>query len=197
MISRTCRMCLQQKPLVDFHRAPNGLHGRASRCKPCAKAVSQAQYQKHKPKRQVAMAKYRVENREELLEGKRRYYRENRDRWYTPEAKERARRWNDENRERNKARERVRYATDARYQLANVEKASRRRTCMPPWVRRADVLSFYEEARRLSRQTGYRWEVDHAVPIKHDLVCGLHVPANLRVIPGFENSSKNNRFEVA
>lgn len=41
------------------------------------------------------------------------------------------------------------------------------------------------------------WHVDHIIPLKHDLVCGLHVVANLQIIPGSENLSKNNRFVVA
>lgn len=194
---KACTACGILKPLEGFHRHPRAPLGRACKCKPCAKVVAQKSYARHKEAHQVRMAKWRDENRESLLEGKKRYYQENRERWYTTEAKTRQRQWNAENRERNQARERNRYAVDVRYQLANVEKASRRRTSVPPWVKRADVAPFYAEARRLTRETGYQWQVDHFIPIKHPLVSGLHVPANLRVIPGFENASKKNRFEIA
>lgn len=39
------------------------------------------------------------------------------------------------------------------------------------------------------------WHLDHIVPLKSKLVCGLHVPENLRIIPGAENIKKKNRFD--
>lgn len=71
-----------------------------------------------------------------------------------------------------------------------------KRQSMPPWVDRAAFLPIYEEAARLTRETGIPHEVDHIVPIQHPLVCGLHVPANLRVIPRSANRAKRNTFEV-
>lgn len=67
---------------------------------------------------------------------------------------------------------------------------------MPPWVNKADLRPFYAEARRLSRATGIPHHVDHIIPLQGDQVSGLHVPQNLQVIPGSENSKKRNRYEV-
>ena len=42
--------------------------------------------------------------------------------------------------------------------------------------------------------TEIKWEVDHIVPIKSKIVCGLHTEQNLRIVPRRVNRSKNNRY---
>jgi hypothetical protein len=54
----------------------------------------------------------------------------------------------------------------------------------------------YEIAALRTEMFGFSWHVDHVAPLLGKKVSGLHVPQNLRVIPGLENMSKGNRFEV-
>ena len=58
-----------------------------------------------------------------------------------------------------------------------------------------DLQVFYEEARKLTEETGIVHNVDHIIPIKNDLVCGLNVPWNLQILTEFENKSKKNKFD--
>ena len=62
----------------------------------------------------------------------------------------------------------------------------------PACLNEFDLL-FLEEIYDLAGKRGL--EVDHIVPLKHPLVCGLHVPENLQLLTRSENARKNNRFD--
>lgn len=73
--------------------------------------------------------------------------------------------------------------------------AKKQRT--PKWLSEEDKLRircFYQLAAMRNRCDDKKWDVDHIVPLLGDVVCGLHVPWNLRVIPKIDNIKKGNRF---
>jgi len=53
----------------------------------------------------------------------------------------------------------------------------------------ATCISFYAEARRLSRETGVAHQVDHIVPLSKG---GKHEAGNLQVLTAWENNSKGD-----
>jgi hypothetical protein len=65
----------------------------------------------------------------------------------------------------------------------------------PPWADMEAIRAVYVEARALTVATGIEHHVDHEIPLQGRLVSGLHVPANLRILTGVENSRKRNKFE--
>jgi len=66
----------------------------------------------------------------------------------------------------------------------------------PKWASKQEIKAIYAECRRISSETGVKHHVDHEIPLKGLKVGGLHVPANLRIIPAIENIKKRNKYEV-
>lgn len=63
-----------------------------------------------------------------------------------------------------------------------------RRKAMPAWVDKEVIKTIYLEAGRRGLT------VDHIIPLKHPLVCGLHVPWNLQLLTLEENARKHNNL---
>ncbi len=132
-----------------------------------------------------------------------------RKRWTTPEAKERARKYE---REYYKRPEVVaRWADDqkrwsdawwkANKGLARHYGAKRRAqelSASPSWLtaaHRAEIQAVYAQAVERALDTGMPHSVDHIIPLANPDVCGLHVPWNLQVLTKSDNSRKSNKFD--
>jgi hypothetical protein len=78
------------------------------------------------------------------------------------------------------------------------EKAVRRnrgkRVATPAWADLSAIRAIYLEARRITEVTGQPHHVDHVVPLKSPLVCGLHIACNLQILPATANLIKGNRL---
>ena len=66
------------------------------------------------------------------------------------------------------------------------------RRARPPWASRSDLRTFWRWSRIMTKFHRKQYSVDHIVPLIHPLVCGLHCPANLRVIPLSDAIAKSN-----
>ena len=78
-------------------------------------------------------------------------------------------------------------------------KARRRkhREATPHWLTRkqkSEIRQLYQIAITMTQTTGEQYVVDHIVPLRSDVVCGLHVPWNLRVITQDQNLKKSNKL---
>jgi hypothetical protein len=78
-------------------------------------------------------------------------------------------------------------------------KARRRkhRLATPKWLTRqqkSEIRQIYQIAITMTKTTGEKYVVDHIVPLRSEIVCGLHVPWNLRVITHEENLTKSNQL---
>ena len=88
----------------------------------------------------------------------------------------------------------ARFARDPAYKRAFTlwNTTKKRHTKIPPWVKITDFLSVCAKV----IAAGPDYELDHEIPLKGKLVCGLHVPGNLRVVLKSINHAKHNHYAI-
>lgn len=139
------------------------------------KALSKVWWANNDEKRKAYADKWRKEHPEERKGRNAKWRLENADR-----HRENARKWDRANRSRI-------------YVLHGIKRALTR-NATPAWANSFFMQEAYDLAKRRTLATGFKWHVDHIVPLKSKIVCGLHTHTNLQVIPAVSNIRKNNRF---
>ena len=196
MTTKLCTKCLASKPRSEFHTRRASPDGLVPICKPCAIAKSTAWYLQNKDRKKIYDKKYQTLDRTKRVQAA--YRIRTRDR-----AAAKARKWYAENTDRAKAYAKTYFNLHRDKYLAKLREwgrsnpgkvnsnTARRRalklSATPGWANTKEIAKFYIAARAAG------FQVDHIVPLRSRLVCGLHVEANLRVIPAFDNQSKSNR----
>lgn len=149
---------------------------------------ARAYYQSNRAKLLAAGQAWAEANPEKVLAKGRRWAQANPDK-----VAEKSARWRKANPEKAAANTR-------KWQQANPEKAaahaSKRHAAMrqPAWGDKGAIDEIFAEARRLTLESGVPHQVDHVIPIRHPLVCGLHVPDNLQVLTATDNRNKHNKI---
>ena len=104
--------------------------------------------------------------------------------------------WQKENLEKVKQYRKKCYQNNKIKSFANSAKyRARKRNAVPNWMTQEmqfEIETLYKIAKELTKNTGISHEVDHIIPLKSDIVCGLHVPWNMQVLTRYENRSKRN-----
>ena len=67
---------------------------------------------------------------------------------------------------------------------------------VPRWSDLDIIKSIYVEAALISEKSGIRHVVDHIIPMRGKMVCGLHVPGNLEIVHRADNNKKSNTYCV-
>lgn len=99
--------------------------------------------------------------------------------------------WYECNKDQHLANSKEWYAANRHRKLATTTAREQRcRLATPAWADKEAIVAFYKEAQRLTAETGIQYDVDHIIPLQGKTVSGLHIPANLRVIPSAENKRK-------
>lgn len=217
---KICRKCQQSLDFCEFTKDKQKKDGLSTYCKSCRKEDAAKKYLARRDEILSRNKKWAASNpdkvreqrasyRKENLEASREYHREWRKKnpgkaaqyvakWRKNIGSDRVLEAAKEYREAN--REKTREAA-SRWQKNNRAKATasqnRREAeklrATPEWANHDKIEEFYKEAERLSQIHSRHYHVDHVVPLRSKIVCGLHWEGNLQVIPAEENIRKGNR----
>ena len=186
-------------------------------CPKCEEHKEKSEFTKNKSRYdglngwcRVCLKNWRVENRAELLVKKKEYYELTREarlvsgKIYRDNNKEKRaaadKNWRDNNKEKKRLLDKNWKANNRA--RCNANEAKRRAAKMqrtPAWLTKEDysvMRAYYRVAQKLTEVTGEVYHVDHIIPLRGELVSGLHVPSNLQVLKGCDNSSKRNFFDL-
>ena len=162
-------------------------------CKPCLKEYKRGYYIKNKERLQVQFKirheermandpEYKAKRRSFMKEYNKTYdykshYANNKDKYKVNRDKYRA-----------KPETKILRLAEVRKRQADKLQAT------PPWASKGYMRLFYEGAKMESERTGREVEVDHIIPLRHKLVCGLHCEQNMQWLFSEDNKSKSNTF---
>lgn len=160
--TQICKICNENKGLEEFHIHKACKLGRRYECKACV-SKRQKQYSLNNPNK----------IRERYLRFKRNHpdrIREQHRASYT--------KWAKNNPGVVNARNNLRY--------------SRKLNATPKWANEESIKQIYIKCAEITKETGIKHNVDHIIPLQGELVSGLHVENNLRIISAIENAKKHN-----
>lgn len=141
------------------------------------RAARKRTYEKNKAKVLATSARYREAHKEEEKASRRAYYLRNRERVLEQVAQ-------------------YRKENLALYAEAAAKRRTRKLQALPKWASLNAIQCFYDEAARLTEETGVPFEVDHVVSLQAKTVCGLHTEANLQIVERRRNRAKGNKWTI-
>lgn len=187
---KKCLTCLLIKNYSEFYKHKLTIDGYRTKCISCVKLYNANRYLKNKEIINQRNRKWAENNQNKV---KAMTHKRN----TTQKEKLRKKLYAENNVEKTRAARKA-------YKLRNLDRrrldrALRRAAefqAKPKWANKSEMLKIYKQAKFMSELTGESYHVDHIVPLKHHLVCGLHCEFNLRSIPAKDNYKKNNKFII-
>ena len=166
---KLCKRCQTLREVSNFGRNKARTDGLFIWCKFCVSEEN--------ARRADAKKRWALDNAEKLAEFGREYRKKN-----SARIVARVTRWRHAN-----PNQPAQNARTAKYRAT-------KRQATPKWSDLKAIESMYQIAALLTTVTGVRHDVDHIVPLKSKIVCGLHCEANLQILTSSENKRKLNVY---
>ena len=178
---KECSVCGELLPLSSFNKRSDRLIGLLSHCRNCQTAkrsevLGTEEYKEYHKK-------YRIINSDKISEYQKDYASTNKDKiasrkhsYYLDNSKHillRCKLYRENN--------------PGAYRAYNAKRRAAKLQATPKWADQEKIRRIYNEC-----PEGYH--VDHIVPIRGKLVCGLHCEFNLQHLTAAENLAKSNKF---
>lgn len=151
--------------------------------------MAAARYQRNKAKIYARTEKWRKANQEKINAIARAKYSENKEPFVARKKKYKIAH-PDQWRERMP---RYRAEHGDRINAVTARRRAKKKHATPAWANQFFISEAYHLASLRIKMLGFKWHVDHIVPLQSKSVCGLHVENNLQVIPARTNHLKSNR----
>jgi len=183
---KRCSKCKEVKALGAFGVNKSAKSGYDFACRACNAARAAARRKTHGQEISEQRKQHRAARPEVFAARNRANYQANRARIV---AEKRAHRAAHPEQYAAMRRERGKDGRSVAYVQA---RNARKRQAVPGWVDDASVQRVYAKAKHLTEVLGVDMQVDHVVPLRSPLVCGLHCPDNLQLLEAGLNRSKGN-----
>lgn len=182
---KICKKCKQIKELDLFYKCWDKPDGHAYICKKCDNERNSIRRKqpKEKIKRKNYFLKYTIKNKEKLSSYYKNYFLTHKEIY-----KSRNKQWTALNSERAKELGRKNFQKKSRKDKHKANQAMRRAIKL-----HATFPGYNEEIKKIYLNCPIGYHVDHIIPLRGKLVCGLHVPWNLQYLPAIENIKKGNK----
>lgn len=198
---KACKKCGEEKPLTEFYVDNSKPDKRRPRCKMCVnsdrdiegdKIRNKKWREKNKKYHKAKCKEWNDRNREQVLAKKS-------SQWHSMTDEEKKEHYQKRKAGIKKWQRRNWDKIYKRYREQYIEKSRIREGVLvqqtPEWADKEKIKRIYRTAQIMSSFGKTKYHVDHIIPLKNDIVSGLHVENNLQIITASENLSKGNKFE--
>jgi hypothetical protein len=187
MKTKFCRVCESSLPLEDFPSGGNSSYSKGT-CFVCKKKKKKDYYEANKEIILTKFAEYQRTS-QKVKDYQAAYFQANKEKNYSA-----TKRWRARNPEKQRAILKADYKSRSYMWTFYVNnRRARKLQATPKWANEFFISEIYNLAKLRTGMTGIECHVDHIVPLKNNLVCGLHWEGNLQIISAKENMVKGNR----